>query len=1358
MKLGDVPRTAEDVPPSPEQKETLVDLNHSLQIHTKPNFSNIAALKRPSQDYYLEAEHIQFKKRRKQSKPVKIEALENVPTDHDSGEENISNDDNTFGVPNEEHLDHDVGYESHQCSCCSEIFTSESSFQKHFKTNHILEIEEGRNEKENVHQDQPQIPLNLSSIYRLKSPMETDLLDKVYNQWNSEVKKACEDFLEDANESVKHSPVDYTESLNDGKVVLPRYLPLAAPLILPSLSTEIPEQKPVPCHMSLPVRVFNPEAFCQLCNKEFCNKYFLKTHKANKHGIYVENPHPPLSNLVPMQATPIVTASFEQTQQPAATNNSHDIFIKSLPTSHSNEEHVASQLLGSSSAKEFCDICKKKFCNRYFVRRHKAKIHGIVDDLYTSTTSSILNLPEYAHKQDCEVKGNSSTCCIIKPNIFEQDISTSFENKDADTEICRSDGDKSSDNLYDDKITISQPEDIKECEKLNSKVEYYLEKEVRKYSENYENIHSIASSDKTPSNPSPDTLKDASYSVEKLKQLGVINADAFCEICCKEYCNKYFLRTHKMKRHGIVFTDGEWQGRDDKTSENGSGSCIHAQTSPLNLIMGDHGNNSSDSGERVHSDSDDIECDICRRKFQSHYLMHMHRAYLHAVAVEEKASGNNERTEECIAERKNNEISVSTKELLAKNVMNINDEKCEKYDSNDDIQKLKTMIMQLNDLSMSKVTVCTVCNQEMQTTDNLKSHMMTEHGIFFEEKTGILVETHTALKSVFSHSSCGSDKKCSLCKKEFVSDVVLKQHIEEFHGYTSPQISSSNMHIDQEVIKIEMDFSEKGQYHSGASTSSDKRTTLAPTNSYCEICNKELCNKYFMKTHMQRMHGIEIENGAQIGGVICDVCNKELCSKYFLRVHKQNTHGIIEEGAIPQQNRESSMVTGAPSSHPENDNALKPLELGDLSHRYFSHFTEVCPLCSRRFRSTKWLKAHLFNDHGESGAEKWKDIENTNNLTGSQTKKIQVTKNLTQQNHSVPISNHSLTLKIPNNWGIQDQNGTCLRAHGQSSSESVTELDSQKVLTNLLGPSNSSLKSYHCSYCSFSTTILAFLFVHEKSHTGLSSNVLPHTPNSFQCPVCLQCFDHIDVYQHHIVTHQFSGLLNPFFSPSHSYPYPQTLGCIESVEKIFHHSPERTTPEQKRDKTKKCDLTDTRDNLSVVSSGRCKFRCSKCFQRFRSRELCAAHVANKHGSVCESVSTAPISNATRIMVAPQKHFKCSQCNFSSIHSVILKKHIRKAHKSEMSLPEFKAGETETWVEAKDVLQDVKKKLEDAVKVSKIPASYAVPQSQPPYVEGFLMQPFLLEEPDQKFVPSLVFLPVKEKMSEPVTVSFMLTPA
>src|SRR5690606_24906972 len=37
------------------------------------------------------------------------------------------------------------------------------------------------------------------------------------------------------------------------------------------------------------LRIYIPEAYCELFNKEICNKYFLKSHKANKHGIYNNN-------------------------------------------------------------------------------------------------------------------------------------------------------------------------------------------------------------------------------------------------------------------------------------------------------------------------------------------------------------------------------------------------------------------------------------------------------------------------------------------------------------------------------------------------------------------------------------------------------------------------------------------------------------------------------------------------------------------------------------------------------------------------------------------------------------------------------------------------------------------------------------------------------------------------------------------------------------------------------------------------------------------------------------------------------------------------------------------------------------
>lgn len=210
-------------------------------------------------------------------------------------------------------------------------------------------------------------------------------------------------------------------------------------------------------------------------------------------------------------------------------------------------------------------------------------------------------------------------------------------------------------------------------------------------------------------------------------------------------------------------------------------------------------------------------------------------------------------------------------------------------------------------------------------------------------------------------------------------------------------------------------------------------------------------NSRLLQTHSQ---------SARSGGVVCDICNKELCSKYFLKVHKQNTHGIATEtylcsqtpflcsplmmaGASPASlcaNIDSKLEGSAhSSSHAESayrlaqfgqQGATNPLALlclgalgpgalspfsplavspgmivdGILRNQHLfsrgqpqsalqpqsqlqpqpqsqsqssrrgskgakldpassTHYTEACPMCERRFKSIKWLKTHMMNDH-----------------------------------------------------------------------------------------------------------------------------------------------------------------------------------------------------------------------------------------------------------------------------------------------------------------------------------------------------------------------------------------------------------
>ena len=152
----------------------------------------------------------------------------------------------------------------------------------------------------------------------------------------------------------------------------------------------------------------------------------------------------------------------------------------------------------------------------------------------------------------------------------------------------------------------------------------------------------------------------------------------------------------------------------------------------------------------------------------------------------------------------------------------------------------------------------------------------------------------------------------------------------------------------------------------GKLTSSPTSTAaMVSRKNYCHICNKELCNKYFMKTHMLKMHGINIdENPAEaavsstIGGVTCDICQKELCSKYFLKVHRQNTHGIMDESNINGRDvngsggggrgRRSALLDQPPNPDPFGLRSLAfdNSKLPDRNHCYVQFTFPICSSCS----------------------------------------------------------------------------------------------------------------------------------------------------------------------------------------------------------------------------------------------------------------------------------------------------------------------------------------------------------------------------------------------------------------------------
>lgn len=620
-----------------------------------------------------------------------------------------------------------------------------------------------------------------------------------------------------------------------------------------------------------PVQIFNPEAYCDQCNKEFCNKYFLKTHKANKHGVFVDGHSNNSFSDQPDKNKPVQPfGDFSAKTNGIVAGASAPLSLFKNPTLFAQQLANANAYTAKNAinnqTRAFCNICHKEFCNKYFVRRHKAKIHGIADDGDGRTTND-------------DVPLDFKTSLLIKNEITDFAMSDACDRPE--------------------KMT-SPPFQAQDGERIAADGSVAIKVERQ-------------------------TIDDELNAIAKLS--GETYSDA----------NSCF--------------DGS-----EPTSASSAAHAVDAN------IADDH--------------------------------------YEHAVAFPDEFS---RAYAEQVARRLPDEFfdrqlgsAVGDSSFADGVPVPAGDADCGRDGRKEDT--------------------------DVEATEANESRPGASSVFFKSEVDGWPTEKPRAREPTDECGGADAEHSCGGCRPTFGTGSV--SHVERSAA------GSKNSAEDDECRWPQP-------------CTADRKTS-AMLSSFCKICNKELCNKYFMKTHMQRMHGISIQNGDHIGGVVCDVCNKELCSKYFLRVHKQNSHGIVENGSCTVRPWPDSAADGG--GHPPPTQS-PPDESHDNNghHRYYRHYTEVCAVCFRRFRSPKWLSAHLLNDHGDEGRAQWNHVQN--HLAADEKK-----------------------------WAgggdtVVDDGD---RGPGPAD-ESAGELS----------------KQYRCSYCPFTTSVLSFLFVHEKFHTADNREASP---------------------------------------------------------------------------------------------------------------------------------------------------------------------------------------------------------------------------------------------------------------------------
>lgn len=193
------------------------------------------------------------------------------------------------------------------------------------------------------------------------------------------------------------------------------------------------------------------------------------------------------------------------------------------------------------------------------------------------------------------------------------------------------------------------------------------------------------------------------------------------------------------------------------------------------------------------------------------------------------------------------------------------------------------------------------------------------------------------------------------------SEMMLQQFFPQSLGL-GPLMFPSQLHSQFTGMQDFDSLSALSTPNKGAGV---KRQYSSNGKNYCDICNKEVCNKYFLRTHMLKMHGIVIdENKTVIANIDtsikeregeltfrCDTCRTMFKTRQQLRQHRQDVHGVLPL-STPRNNQNKPSVPSTPTA--TNNSSSGPNSA--------SMTEEKCNFCDRRFPQTV-MGFHVMQEH-----------------------------------------------------------------------------------------------------------------------------------------------------------------------------------------------------------------------------------------------------------------------------------------------------------------------------------------------------------------------------------------------------------
>jgi hypothetical protein len=455
-----------------------------------------------------------------------------------------------------------------------------------------------------------------------------------------------------------------------------------------------------------------------------------------------------------------------------------------------------------------------------------------------------------------------------------------------------------------------------------------------------------------------------------------------CDICNKQVCNKYFLRTHKQKVHGIyesVSHQQQQQSQLQSSHHNQNQQSIamsyqdEAEQGALELLE-DSDENEFEYNEMVINDqSDDAEFEDGELLLnESDETLQFNQAAADSKSQLKSAKGaraTSRRLSTCSSSTTSSSIlSTDSSQLLKQAQIKSS------LQGQTTNKKQETKNLALSQVS-SKHAFCDLCRRQFYSKSFLRNHMKKIHCIQLppDDETTTTSTKAESPKNDFSTSPPQTNEAENVeigFESNYTNSVStlnnqnskFKQQAKLISQKTttpiiSPTVTTTATSANKLIKKKAFNLLNRNSMLVNASLLNCMSTVRVT----CNICNKELCNKYFLRQHVDKSHKLTLnEYMEKYDAMNADAYESNL-------KHNQNvTHQLVRSILINHQNLlRTSNDNSSSSSSTGNKNSSVQGAKSQFKRRLLLRNRKLI----RSFQQKKCLKNKLANSVANTSSE-----------------------------------------------------------------------------------------------------------------------------------------------------------------------------------------------------------------------------------------------------------------------------------------------------------------------------------------------------------------------------------------------------